>query len=304
MVDVPNTFVPGEVASATEVNDNFNALRDGINQNSSYISNIEDDVSNLQENKADKNGNSSEPFKVGTATLSTHAINKGTLERYIGNLVDYISGLEIVRDDDHNVLVYDGQCYDQQTKQTLLILSTSSGEERGSTVLEIGTQINATYNIFITGDVEGEDIELNATTGSIPDNSAPRFRKIGEVGTDGDGNISSIVYYGSSGGTSDIPHQISNVAPDYSTVEVLTPNTEYTANEPTWVYMFAVAQNKKTIYYTINGVNYKFSQNRNEDTDTSSGVIMLLLSYGDRYKLPTGSSGSYHEIKRFKCRGV
>lgn len=303
MVDIPNTFVPGEVASATEVNENFNALRDGINQNSSYISNIEDDVSNLQVNKADKNGSSNESFKVGIATLSTHAINKGTLERYIGNLVDYISGLEIVRDSNHAVLVYDGQCYDQQTKQTLLILNVGGGEERGSTVLNIGTQVNATYNIFITGDVEGGEIELNATTGSVPDNSAPRFRKIGEVATDSNGDISSIVYYGSSGGTSDIPHQISNVAPDYGTVEDLLSNTEYTANEPIWVYMFAVAQNNKTIYYTINGTNYKFAQNRNSDTDTSSGVIMLLLSYGDTYKLPT-SNGSNHQIKRFKCRGV
>lgn len=302
MVDIPNTFVPGEVASATEVNENFNALKDGINQNSSYISSIENDIIDIKEDYALVNGSIEERFEVKDPVNDNDAVNKRTLEKYFGNLFDYISGLEIVKDDDHTVLVSNGQCYDTRYNDVLLVLN-SGDEQNPWTSLLIGTATSATYNIFLTGDENGNNIALNASQEATPSNSPARYRKIGEVGTDSEGVINRVVYYGNTSGTQDIPHQISNVAPNYGEVSVLIPNTEYTANEPTWVYMFAVAQNNKTIYYTINNVNYKFAQNRNDDTDTSSGVIMLLLSYGDTYKLPT-SNGSYHQIKSFKCRGV
>lgn len=55
---IPNTFIPGTKAKAQEVNENFTAVKNAVN------------------NKADVNGDETQTFAVATATQDNHAVNK------------------------------------------------------------------------------------------------------------------------------------------------------------------------------------------------------------------------------------
>lgn len=55
---IPNTFIPGTKAKAQEVNENFTAVKNAVNQ------------------RADVNGDETQTFKVATATQDNHAVNK------------------------------------------------------------------------------------------------------------------------------------------------------------------------------------------------------------------------------------
>ncbi len=70
---VPNTFVPGTKAKAQEVNENFVAVQDELNQ------------------KAEKAGNSAQVFSVANATENTHAVNKSQFETAVSNAVNGFS---------------------------------------------------------------------------------------------------------------------------------------------------------------------------------------------------------------------
>lgn len=62
------TFIPGTKAKASEINENFSTLQDSINE------------------KADKNGDSSQKFYVADATDGAHAVNKAQLTELSDNL--------------------------------------------------------------------------------------------------------------------------------------------------------------------------------------------------------------------------
>jgi len=59
---IPNTFIPGTKAKAQEVNENFTAVKNAVNQ------------------KANVNGDETKTFKVATATQNDHAVNKAQFE--------------------------------------------------------------------------------------------------------------------------------------------------------------------------------------------------------------------------------
>ena len=67
---VPNLFIPGTKAKAQEVNENFSAIKDELN------------------NKCDLGGDSNTTFAVANATNNSHAINKAQAEEYINELKD------------------------------------------------------------------------------------------------------------------------------------------------------------------------------------------------------------------------
>ena len=69
---VPNTFVPGTKAKAQEVNENFAAIQEELND------------------KAGKNGDASQTFLVANATQNNEAVNKGQLNSAISTSINNV----------------------------------------------------------------------------------------------------------------------------------------------------------------------------------------------------------------------
>lgn len=76
----PFTFRAGEKARAAEVNQDFDILYQEVNNQSSNMQSIEDDITSLENSKANINGSSSQRFAVADAVSSYDAINRHTLE--------------------------------------------------------------------------------------------------------------------------------------------------------------------------------------------------------------------------------
>lgn len=296
----PFTFVAGQKARANEVNADFDTLYSQVNINIADIAQINRDVDGLESDKADINGNSTQRFAVANPVNSTDSVNKQTLTKSLTNMLDYINGLTIEKDTNSpkdTILVNTGSCYDS-TKEVVLELSNITSKKNE------GQGANATYYVYIIGNQTGTTIDILISNSSIEPTlptGYTKFRNIGNFIT----NSSNVIYKINNYSNSNVYsfEQVStNMAMDFNRRQNLSVNTTYTANEPTWVYMFAVAQNNRKIYFQVNGLGYDLAQNYNSDTDTSSGVILLLLSSGSTYRLPTDGGGS-HWIFRMPCKG-
>lgn len=196
MIDVPNTFVPGETARAGEVNENFTVLAGAINRNDERISSNETNISGLEENKANVNGDSSTPFNVGPANSSTNAVSKGELMNMLGGLMDYISGLYITKDTGETpskkIIIANGFCYDT-TKTVAIKLDVNT------TFTNNSQQANTRYYVFLSVNENGGDLQCLFGTNSEPTDLAVNYyRCIGYYETNSTNDIieNSIKSYG------------------------------------------------------------------------------------------------------------
>lgn len=74
----PYTFRAGSYAKSSEVNTNFDSIKDYVNELKEYAEDIL--ISSAPYNKADINGNELQPFKVLSATKTDEAVNLGQLQ--------------------------------------------------------------------------------------------------------------------------------------------------------------------------------------------------------------------------------
>lgn len=195
MVDIPHTFVPGEVASATEVNENFTALSNGIDLNSSSISAIDNSIINIELNKADKNGNKNELFNVADGVVDSNAVSMKQLRERTQTTLNYIDGLVIKIDTNNTSLVISGgQCYDTNREYIL-----SSGED---VLTPTSLSQDTEYNVMICGKVvDGTvtEVGFEAHTGTSPSTEYDIYRIIGTFKTaPSSTSIDSVVTYSGS----------------------------------------------------------------------------------------------------------
>lgn len=188
-------FVAGTKAKANEVNDNFSALQTATNSLIDDVDSNTNDISNLQSNKANKAGNSSQAFNVADASNDYNAVNLHLLNNKIAPLKYMISGLVIRKDANYNntYSISEGSCYSNEpngSTSTVLTLSTST---TGQVSIS-----NTTYNIYIAKNSSTNLDTITSTTGSDnPDSGSYTYwRKIGEITTNSEGNIDSIDSYG------------------------------------------------------------------------------------------------------------
>lgn len=187
----PFTFVAGTKARANEVNADFDELYSQVNKNISNISQNALDIDNLDSNKANINGNSTEVFNVADATANTHSVNKQTLFKYIGNTLDYIDGLTISKDSgspNDTIIVTPGSCYDS-TKSVVLALANSTSKKNENQAA------NATYYVHIIGNATGSSTDILISTSQLSPTlpaGYTLFRYIGSYTTNGSGNINII----------------------------------------------------------------------------------------------------------------
>lgn len=187
----PFTFVANTFAKASEVNANFDTVYAQVNTNISAIATNATDIDNLENNKADINGSSSQRFAVADPVTNGDAVNKQTLMKAIGNSIDYINGLTISKDSgspEDTIIVSPGSCYDS-TKAVVLALDSATSKQN------LNQGASATYYVYIIGNDTGSSIDIlisqDSITPTLP-SGYTKYRQIGKYTTDSDNHIQYI----------------------------------------------------------------------------------------------------------------
>ena len=189
----PYTFQAGTKARASEVNQDFDILYSEVNRIGTEILNIDIEIQNVAEGKADINGNAGQVFKMADAVDSYDGVNKNFLKNAIANIKEYISGFIISKDTDTSIMVSSGSCYDS-TYQTMIVSTgniTKSNSSQGA---------NLTYYVHVISDNAGRQVDVlispQATNPPLPSGYG-LYRNIGIFTTDGDGKIKYIYQHNS-----------------------------------------------------------------------------------------------------------
>lgn len=80
-ISKPFTFYAGEKAKANEVNENFDIVYAGVNELDRKVTDVDVSILEINDGKADINGNAQQTFQVADALTTYEAVNKGQLNR-------------------------------------------------------------------------------------------------------------------------------------------------------------------------------------------------------------------------------
>ena len=295
---VPN---PNTKARANEVNDNFDVLYSQVNSNITEIENNAEDIDELTLNKANINGNSTQRFAVADPISNSDAINKQSMFGYLGNTLDYISGLTISKDSgspNNAILVTPGAAYDS-TYSTVLKLDSNT------TKTNTTQAANATYYVYIIGNATGSSIDILISTTNVNPtlpSGYTLYRLIGYYTTNSSSNIYNTFYYGDTTGTAQggNPLMDRTFMPDWRTVESFSNNTTYYAD--TNIILFPEISSNgytATFYYGTSSSN--MSSFRLSDGDTyNTKSTYIPVPRGFYYKI---NNTGWTNLKRVKMFG-
>ena len=289
----PFTFTANTYAKASEVNTDFDVVYSQVNTNISAIAQNATDIDNLENNKADINGSTSQRFAVADAISNGDAINKQTLFKAIGNSIDYISGLAITKDSgspDDTIIVSAGSCYDS-TKTVVLSLDSSISKQN------LNQGASATYYVYIIGNSTGSLIDIlistSSTTPALPTGYS-LFRQIGSYTTDGNSKINSISYYGlDANGDKSINGIADSLIPDWNAGETKALSTSYTADKPGYIVMKSGhMQTSQYLYCRIRINNIDILENMIGAGSAANYTLCAPIATGDTYIAYSDGSGS------------
>lgn len=278
MANVTYTFTAGTKAQAGQVNKNFQDCVNGINQNASEIAQNSSDISSLQSSKANKNGSSSERFSVANPTSQYEAVNKSYLENAITPVLDYINGLIITKSSNTEIAISAGSCYDSTQKEILALSSSYTASYSGT------LSASTTYDVFIrksksTSSVDCAILAHEAT----PSSSDYYYRKIGEVFTDGSGNISITTNYSNS----------LEEYPNYTHGIPLTNGTTYTASQEGIVSIKGQRGGSVGLQLEIYVDGTLISQYFDSNNDPKGAVLWAYVAKGQTYKVICNTTPDY-----------
>jgi hypothetical protein len=300
----PYTFQAGTKARASEVNQDFDILYSEVNRIGTEILNIDIDIQNVAEGKADINGNAGQVFKMANAVDSYDGVNKNFLENAIANIKDYISGLTIVKDTSNTIRVSSGSCYD--STYSTVIISTGNITKRNTTQLA-----NGTYYVYIISDNSGHQVDALITTSSITPplpTGYSLYRQIGYYTTDSNNKINNIGYYGErSNSNKSIYSIIGSVMPDYSAgitftlINSTNPSDGFVAPDNGFIYVNAGGVEGSLGYYRVYINGAEVGMTRNFDGGYVSASVNALISKGDIVTYSSGygenTNGTFFPLK-------
>lgn len=131
-ISKPFTFYAGEKAKANEVNENFDIVYAGVNELDRKVTDVDVSILEINDGKADINGNAQQAFQVADALTTYEAINKGQLTRMfpVGTIIPIHS--ESVANDD-TWLVCDGSAFEIDDYAELYgVIGTTYGTAEGN----------------------------------------------------------------------------------------------------------------------------------------------------------------------------
>lgn len=256
---IPNTFVAGTKARANEVNENFTSLKQFVDTLEVQASTNEINITNLENNKANINGDNQQRFQVADPTSSLDAVNLRTLENKTLNSREIITGFQLSKFNDTTITAAAGNCYDS-TFEYMISQSTSLQVSNSS----LGE--NATYYVYVCAEASTSTNQLvldtSSTTPNLPADH-DYFRRIGTVITDDDGNINTIYSDTNSVTLGDVQkaQNPSMGMPDYSRHTGRSVGQSYTEDTAGYVAAYSNSENNANIAITVDGfVAYQASQ--------------------------------------------
>lgn len=186
---IPNTFIAGTKAKANEVNENFTSAKQFMDNLETEQATNTADILQLEQNKADLNGNFGQRFQVADATNSFDAINKQTLLNLVKNTQEVIKGFVLSKFNNTTVSATAGSCYDS-TFEYMITSATSLSKTQAN----LGN--NAKYYVYVCADKDTGNCELvislNNTTPELP-GGYEYFRQLGYFTTNNAGEISQVL---------------------------------------------------------------------------------------------------------------
>lgn len=184
---IPYKFVGGTYAKAEEVNDNFAQCKLFSDTLETNIAQHDVSIMELENNKANINGDNGEIFRCANPVTNFDAVNKGSFLEGIWNTLEVIRGLEISKASNVAINIAEGGCYDS------LLTTLMRSNDTISLPLE-SPAANTTYYVYLIGNDVGQVSATFSTNSSSP--SMPvgytLYRNIGYVVTDENAYISSV----------------------------------------------------------------------------------------------------------------
>ena len=242
----PYTFQAGAKARASEVNRDFDILYEEVNRIGTEILNIDIEIQNVAEGKADINGNAGQVFKMANPKDSYDGVNKNFLENAIANMKEYISGFIISKDTDTSIIVSPGSCYDS----TFTVVINSTGNiTKENTIQGAGTRY-----VHAISDNSGRQVDILISSQSINPGrpSDTKYRLIGSIVVDSNNKITSISYFGNKGDENKNTNYITGIViPDYT--RGINVGQSFTAPND-GVYVITGGKNNSTSYFYVNDV--------------------------------------------------
>ena len=281
----PYTFQPNTKARANEVNANFDTLYSQANTNISNIEANARDIDELNDTKAELNGDSTQRFAVADPVNDTDAINKQTMLGQLSPTIDYIGGLTISKDSkspNNTIIVSSGSCYDS-TKKVVLSLANSISKKNATQAA------STTYYVHIVGNATGSSTNIIISNDSISPtlpSGYTLYRLIGFYTTNGNGNINLIYNYSNSLGVKEIT---GGALPDWSRAISLglssSWNLPYTFNRRGW-FTCGLAGRDKRQHGTLRINNIIITSWGNDlgEGGNHGGGAQVMVSVGDVLK--------------------
>ena len=192
---LPYTFVGGTAAKAQEVNANLQQVKKYIEDLETTYANYGSLISNLQNNKANVSGSSSQYFFVANPTYAganqgDAAVPKYYMQNYYQWLNYLIAGMHITIVDNDSFSIGLGGCGD--STGNYVIKNTSTWTTGNYT----GLAANTTYSVWVWANTTGDEHPMNDvwlqrknnTPSIIP---GKVMRRIGYITTDGNAHFTS-----------------------------------------------------------------------------------------------------------------
>lgn len=180
-------FIPGTKAEANEVNYNFNIVKSFVDGLEVNLTDVTNDIAQLETSKANTNGDYRVRFSVADPLNNYDAVNLQTLIKRIGNTINYIYGLNITKVGDNTIMVGTGSCYDSTLKVIMEL-----PEEISKTNSTQGA--NTTYYVYlIAKEDESTDVLIvqNPINPPLPSEYL-YYRRLGSYTTDEDNKIVTV----------------------------------------------------------------------------------------------------------------
>lgn len=187
-IEIPYTFIAGTKAKASEVNANFEAMKNFVDTLEVNSAGLEADITLLQTNKADLNGSVSEIFRMADAIGQYDGVNLRTLNKLTSNSKAVINGFRVSKQSNTAINATAGSCYDSNLAE--LIQSATS-----LTKDQPGMNANAKYYVYVTADRESGEcqlvISLSDASPELPI-GYELYRRLATISTDANGYISEV----------------------------------------------------------------------------------------------------------------
>lgn len=190
---LPYKFVGGTSAKAQEVNANFQQIKSFVDNLETNQNSLEATVTNMDANKANRQGTSTLTFQVANPVNNFDAVNKQYLDNQLSIISTIIFGLEPVRSGNKTFYLKPGGCYDSNYIYPMVSRTNLNGNTSSITIY------NRTYYIWVIASTTNSNItsiELTSSRDEAPNISVSDtttiYRRVAYVTVNGSNIITDI----------------------------------------------------------------------------------------------------------------